>query len=542
MGTISEVLVSVGLLIVVAKLAEGVSQHLRLNSILAYTAAGVLLGPVAGLVEVTSDLTVLLGIGVYLLFFLIGLDEIDASVVLSALRARLLVFALIAIVVPVVCSFLVTSDMVVDLGLGLSSRTALALATILSLSSMGIVAKVLSDEGRLRGILGVRVLTTLLVFKLLCLPFVGFMFDQDGGELDPVTLLALFGKVFCFGVVTYVISNRVLPPAFVALKRVLRVPHLSFGLVLGGLFLTVAGAGLLNLHGSVGALLFGAALSGLPYQVRREVVPGMRSMADGFFVPLFFASGGLQVSFSMTGLPLPAIAALAIVPFFCKFAAPLFGAVLTRMENPVALATGLMAKGITEIALLLVLLENGMITKDLFSALILIMFAYVIASPPLISYVFRHTKTRDRTASEDNISSALTRFALIDITVEDILEPARRFADPKVSVRDFVEQWVVPSQHEYVVASDGKLLGMVSVSMLRYLPKEAWSTKPVGDVVRESPDSAWHDEHVEDVLHRMQEQSVTALPVLHRDSGALIGSVTSQEIHELIIMEGSINH
>ena len=35
----------------------------------------------------------------------------------------------------------------------------------------------------------------------------------------------------------------------------------------------------------------------------------------------------------------------------------------------------------------------------------------------------------------------------------------------------------------------------------------------------------------------MQELSLTALPVLERESNALIGSVTSQEIHELITMD-----
>lgn len=539
MGALSDTLISVGLLIVVAKLAEGMSQHFRLSSIVAYTAAGVLLGPVTGLVEVTAELQVLLGIGVYLLFFLIGLDEIDTSVIVDALRAKLLLFALIAIITPVSCSFLVTSGAVYDFGLGLDPRTALALATILSLSSLGIVAKVLADEGRLRDTLGVRILSTVLVFKLLCLPLVGFMFDEQGGDLDPTTLLALFGKVGCFGVATYVVSKRVLPSAFVALKRVLHVPHLSFGLVLGGLFLTVAGAGVLNLHGSVGALLFGAALSGLPYQVRRDVVPSMRSMADGLFVPPFFASGGLQVSFAVTGLSLSAAAALALVPLAAKFAGPVVGAVVTRMENPVALATGLMAKGITEIALLLVLVENGMISRDLYSWLILVMFAYVVGSPAVISFVVRRAKARKREDSAAPLPSSLTRFALIDITVEDILEVNGRLPGPNLTVRDFVEQWVIPNQHEYVVARNGKLSGIVSVSMLRYLPQAAWSATPLRDVVRKSPATVWQDEHVEDVLHRMQELSVTALPVLHRESGTLIGSVISQEIHELIINEGT---
>ena len=58
-------LLSTGLLIVVAKLAEGILQRFRLNSIVAYTATGILLGPVTGIVEINSYLQILLSIGIF---------------------------------------------------------------------------------------------------------------------------------------------------------------------------------------------------------------------------------------------------------------------------------------------------------------------------------------------------------------------------------------------------------------------------------------------------------------------------------------------
>ena len=79
-------LLSVGLLIVVAKLAEGIFRRLRLSSIIAYMATGVLLGPVLGFVDLSEQLYVLLGLGIFLYFFLIGLDEIDVTGFMAALR------------------------------------------------------------------------------------------------------------------------------------------------------------------------------------------------------------------------------------------------------------------------------------------------------------------------------------------------------------------------------------------------------------------------------------------------------------------------
>ena len=45
-GEIRQSLLALGLLLIVAKVAEGVFRRLHLNSILAYAAAGILLGPV----------------------------------------------------------------------------------------------------------------------------------------------------------------------------------------------------------------------------------------------------------------------------------------------------------------------------------------------------------------------------------------------------------------------------------------------------------------------------------------------------------------
>lgn len=83
-----EDLLPIGLLIVVAKLLECLLDQIGLSSIVAYTAAGILLVPVAGIVEPTSKLQVFLVIGVFILFFLVGLDEIDIPGFVATLRGR----------------------------------------------------------------------------------------------------------------------------------------------------------------------------------------------------------------------------------------------------------------------------------------------------------------------------------------------------------------------------------------------------------------------------------------------------------------------
>ncbi len=74
-----ESLLALGLLLIVAKLLEGVAICLRQSSLVAYVAAGIILGSVLGLIEPTDnnfpELFIFFGIGVIFMFFLIGVDE-----------------------------------------------------------------------------------------------------------------------------------------------------------------------------------------------------------------------------------------------------------------------------------------------------------------------------------------------------------------------------------------------------------------------------------------------------------------------------------
>lgn len=136
---------------------------------------------------------------------------------------------------------------------------------------------------------------------------------------------------------------------------------------------------------SIGALLFGAALSGLPEQVRSDIMPGFRSASEGLFVPLFFASAGLYFDLSFLDQPLSTTAALVVIPLAGKFAGAFIGTFLVRIDVPLTMATGLMAKGVAEVAFLLVMLEQGVIGADVFSLLVLVMLGYMLVMPPLIT-------------------------------------------------------------------------------------------------------------------------------------------------------------
>ena len=320
------------------------------------------------------------------------------------------------------------------------------------------------------------------------------------------------------------------------LHHLLQVPQLSFGLLLGGLFLVVVGAEHVGLHGSLGALLFGAALSTLPYQVRRDIMPGMRGAAEGFFVPLFFASAGLHLSLEFTRLAPETVIALVLVPLAGKFAGAFISAYITRLQAPFATAAGLMAKGVAEIALLLLLLHSGAIDKGVFSLLVLVMFGYILLTPLGISFALRRLGDTGPEDPDERTPPFLDRFALEGVHVRDILDESRTYPEQTLTVRAFAATWLLPEQHDYVVVERDELAGIVSIGMLRYLPRREWERTTLERVLRHDTPYAYPDELVEDALQRMVENGLTVLPVADRETGEFIGSISSHEVLEMIAL------
>ena len=539
---IHEALFAVGALIVVAKLLEGIFKRFGLNAIFAYAVAGVILGPATGLVATGREIDLILGIGIFVFFFLIGLEELDISGFLAAIRGRLFLASVLSVTLSLLVSLAVTTETFFDLHLDLDFTTALGLAGVLSLSSLGVVAKALIDQGRLREPVGVQIFIAVIIAELIALFIVGFAIserfslEERGVTLNVTTALIVIAEILGFAVVTWFVASKLVPRLLNLLHRLLRVPQLAFGILLGGLFLVVVAAEKVGLHGSIGALLFGAALSLLPYQMRRDIMPGMRSAAQGFFVPLFFASAGLHFSLDFLRLPVETILTLAFVPLAGKVVASFLSTYITRIDAPFATAVGLLAKGVAEIALLLVLLQTGAIDKDIFSLLVLVMLTYIMLTPMGIGYALRRMARSAEVIPPERFPPSLERFVLDEIRVRDILDSLRNHPEASQTVKIFTEDWLLPEQQDYVVVDRGKLAGIVSISMLRYLPRSEWDHTQLSSVLRQNTPSAYSEDHLEDALQRMTENALTVLPVADSKTGEFIGSISSHEIMEMLLI------
>lgn len=272
----------IAICIIAAWVIAVVSQVAKQPLLLAYLAAGFIVGPHAlKLVTGVESIETISTIGLSLLLFMIGL-EIDLRKMLNAGKA----ITVTALAQIAGCIFL-GWGFFAWLGPAATRLEAFYLAVAAAMSSTVIIVKILYDKRELETLAG-RV--TLGIMVLQDLATILFLAVQP--NLKEPTVGVLFVALRNVGiliVVAFVVSRYVLPPLF---KFVARQPELVLVGALAWCFSLAGLAGALNLSREMGALIAGMMISTFPYTL--DVVAKVTSLRD-FFVTLFFVGLGLKI-------------------------------------------------------------------------------------------------------------------------------------------------------------------------------------------------------------------------------------------------------
>ncbi len=324
----------IGLFLLCAKLLEGAASRFKQSSLLAYLVVGIVLGI---WFEPGEEAKLFFEVGVLFLFFLIGIDEIDISGFVETLRGRFFVAALVSFAIPFAANLAIFLYVI-----GLSAANAVTLASLMGLSSLGIAARVLGDLGRLKEPVGLEIFTTVVMVEIVGLLVAGFALEESShpGELGGWKIAILLGEIILFVAASWVLSAKVVPRVLVFLRRIIGAPQLASALMVGSMFIVVWGAHEIGMDEALAALVFGMVNSGLPRRLRNDILPSIRGLSQGVFVPLFFASAGTQVDLSFTNLPVSTLATVIPVVILAKAAGSLMGVTVARLSRRLAVASG----------------------------------------------------------------------------------------------------------------------------------------------------------------------------------------------------------
>ena len=404
-NTITVLLLSLGVLLVAARVLGELAHRLRQPAVVGELLAGVLLGPtvlgtlaphVNGLLFPQTGpgaiaLTTITAVAVTLFLMVAGL-EVDLSNVWRKGWTGLKV-GVAGIAIPFAAGLFAAWHLPQLFGAqqGVSPLLfALFLAIAMSISALPVIVKTLLDLNLYRSDFAVVVVSAAIFNDLVgwvvfavVLGMIENVADLGHGITRTVAL-ALGFVLFVFTAGRKLI-HRLLP----YVQAYTWWPGGEIGFVV---ILTLMGAAFtewIGIHAIFGAFFIGMAVGDSPNLRRRS-----RYILDQFvaniFSPIFFASIGLKVNF-LTHFDGPLVLIILTLACVCKLAGGALGAKWGRMGNREALAVGfaMNSRGAMEIILGLLALERGIISQELFVALVITAIVTSMMGGPMIQLILR---------------------------------------------------------------------------------------------------------------------------------------------------------
>ena len=384
---VNGVLLDILVVLVAAKLAAEGAERLGLPAVVGEILAGLAIGPsVLGLVGPSEVLRTLGELGVILLLLQVGL-EMDLAELGAVGRSSLQV-ACVGVVLPFVAGWAVA------LAFGESSNTAIFVGASLTATSVGITARVFGDLRALasveaRTVLGAAVADD--VIGLVILTVVVRLVAE--GSISLAGVAGVAGLAIVFLAVTTGVGAQVAPRLFGLVHRVSRSPGTLVAVALAFALAVAELASAARLATVVGAFVAGLSLGRTEQaeHIRTELTP-----VGHLFVPVFFLQIGIDadVASLLRAHVLLLAGALLVVAILGKVAAGT--AVVGRRGDRLLIGLGMLPRGEVGLIFAGLGLREGILSADLYGAVLLVVLATTLVTPPLLGWRLRRVQASRR--------------------------------------------------------------------------------------------------------------------------------------------------
>ncbi|MUT68408.1 cation:proton antiporter [Paenibacillus sp. NEAU-GSW1] len=367
------------LIILATKAAGALSVKLGQPSVLGKLLAGIVLGPaILGWVKPDDFIGHFAEIGVLLLMFIAGL-ETDVEQLRRNWRSSFAV-AVGGIILPFIGGYGLAE------AFGLTKDQALFLGLLLCATSVSISVQTLKEMDKLGSREGTTILGAAVVDDVIVVVLLAVMMSFLGAGQD-VSIGLLIGKKVLFFLVVAV-AGWLVVPRFMRLFAPFRVTEavMSAGLIVCLAFSYFAEQ--MGIAGIIGAFAAGIAISQTAY--KHQVESKIEPIAYTLFVPVFFVSIGLNITFDGVGSQWLFIVLLTLIAVVTKLLGGGVGARLTGFNNRSALVigSGMVSRG--EVALIIAAtgLQAGLLLPQYFTSVVLVVILTTLITPPLLKAVF----------------------------------------------------------------------------------------------------------------------------------------------------------
>ncbi|WGY00543.1 cation:proton antiporter [Nocardioides sp. QY071] len=434
------------LIIVVARLAGAAVARIGIPPVVGEIGAGVLLGPSLLGMQLSQDLfpvdqrgflDVLARVGLVLFMFVVGL-ELDLSLVRGREKVAVSV-SVTSIALPFALG-IGLAHLFVSSGATEALKPAdaefwpfaLFMGAAMSITAFPVLARILTDRRMHRTETGGLALACAATDDIIAWTLLAVVLAIAGveGEHSHLPHWAIYLAVPFVALAVFVVRPA-LGWLTTAYRKAGELTPTILSVVLVGMLLFSATTDLLGIHYIFGAFLFGAII---PHEnaaaLRHEILVRLEQISVLLLLPVFFLLSGLKVDIRGLGaehiVPMLGILAVAIIG---KYVGAYVGARLQSVPHWQASSLGLLmnTRGLTELIILNVGLEKGLLSQELFTMMVVMALVTTVMTGPLLGLVYPQRRVaRDIAEAE--------RAALGEEAVDRILVLARHGQDNRLPV------------------------------------------------------------------------------------------------------------
>ncbi len=381
------ILLNLGILLLSAKIFGEIAERFRVSSMVGEIVGGIIVGPLLGFITPSSGLQEFADFGIIMLMFLIGLSTKfeDAKQEIYAGSALALVGMGLSFIVGVAVGYFLLENLLIGIILGasiISTSTAITMRSLMDLGEfkdrVGRLSLSIDIADEVVAILTLTLLSTWVAI----------------GSVEIWKVFGLFFAVIGFFVIILTAASKFFSKFLSALHRI-KDEQIMLAAPLVLVFFVAFFSEHVSIAAITGAFLAGMAMSQTPF-TESIIIPKVKVLAFGFFVPIFFAYSAviLDISVFLNPALLTVLAVLVIGGILAKLiGCGLFSRLFSVNDREQRLiGAGMIPRGEYSIIIAQFALAAAIITQQIYTVVIAFVMVSILVTPIFLR-AFKHSRT-----------------------------------------------------------------------------------------------------------------------------------------------------
>lgn len=381
-------------ILLLTKIAAHYSVKLKMPSVIGELLVGIVIGPaMLNWIHPTTFINYFSELGVIVLMFIAGLEG-DLKLLIKYWAPALTV-ATLGVIVPTGTAFLLCHNL-----FNFSVKASVFMGLVLSATSVSITIQVLKEMHQLNTRAGAIICGAAVADDIICVILLGIASSIYGtSQHESIWLMVL--KMFLFFVIVLLIGKFIVPK-FLSIFQDLNATESDTAGAMILCFGTAALAVMMGMSDVLGAYFAGLAISETDFEDHLE--DKIEPIGYAVFIPVFFVSIGLQISFKGMQNDIIFIILLIITAILgkqigCGLAAKMFH--LSWTESNVV-GAGMVSRGEMALVVANVALSSHLIDQNHYTAMILVTVITTLVAPLILKLFI--LKSNKKVAAKDAVS------------------------------------------------------------------------------------------------------------------------------------------